>query len=197
MRTKCWVYFYLWRHLGRPIYVGQTVDISIRTKQHLLPSADGTFQKFIKENDCICEELSIKVWDRPQGHYANGIENALMDLYNTLVPNGFNECYSAEKGPESSCALGAKNQAHEHKVRGGKISGAYMRDFRRDVLIANGAKGRESGCSERGGKNRIKLHGNPATPEGCRKGALSRAHNAHIRNGIKKDWCNLCQGVAL
>jgi hypothetical protein len=195
MKVKTWVYFYLWRHLGRPIYVGQTSDVVERTKQHLLPSASSNFQKFLKKkiSECTCEDLNLRVWDKPQGHFANGIENAIMDLYETLSPSGFNECYSAEKGPNSPAALGSKNQSRDDKVIGGRIAGSIMRDFHRDILISNGAKGREGGCSSRGGKKRIERYGNPATPEGCRKGALRRAHNSHVKNKIKKNWCNFCQ----
>src|ERR1022692_3870373 len=105
-----WIHFYLWRHLGRPIYVGQSVNVERRNKWRVVGKEKSSIGKFIAShiNECTLETLPDLAFDISQGDAANEIENELMDLYNTLYPNGFNMCKENGKGPLDFASLGGK-----------------------------------------------------------------------------------------
>ena len=208
-----WIYFYIWYHLERPIYVGQSVDPEKRAESHA--KSVGKFGQFIRANECSYEILSIKVWDICQGHWANGIENGFMDLYKTRWPDGFNRQRAFSKGITNFAKLGAirtqalyPGLAAENGRRFGRRAALRMHELHPEVaknfgkLALIGAKrcqelhpNQLSEMGKKGGTRTKELH-----PEEVKKWASKAArvssHNRwHLRRGIKKPGCALCEST--
>lgn len=112
MRKPQWIYFYLWKHGKRVVYIGQSICVESRNK--FRETEDSRIGRFLRKHHCELQKLQdIRVWDVPQGKWANCIENALIDLYKTLVPFGCNGCYSTQKGLLNYAKLGQQALSRE------------------------------------------------------------------------------------
>ena len=98
--------------------------------------------------ECTWEEiLGVRVWDIPQGRWANSIENGLMDLYETLVPSGYNQIRANFLGDANRASLGANaaakwskdnsEKASEIGKKGGKHSSAWSDQHPEKALERN------------------------------------------------------------
>ncbi len=81
LKEPCWIYFYVWFWLSKPIYIGQSKN----PKERNHARRGDSLSKFVKAHpgECRFIVLEAKVWDIPEGRWANAIENSLMDLYET------------------------------------------------------------------------------------------------------------------
>lgn len=187
-KKSVWVHFYLWRHKGNPVYVGQTVDITKRTYRHIFDQrALGKLISSDSDN-CTCEELG-SVWDVFKGRWATGIENAFIDAYATHIKykkGGFNLQYGFVDINEINFAsvggyrlhqvhpnLAKENaqkrvesgQAHEFGKKWGPINGEKYKHLLDINRIENSRKGGRVAV-ETGQIYTIR------TTESCRKGGL-------------------------
>ena len=135
-----WIEFYLWMHEGQPIYVGQSVDVGNRNKNR--QRERSVIGRFLAKhaNNCVLESLDIKVWDVPQGRWANRIENALMDLYGTLHPKGYNMCYATDKGYLDAARMGGLAQPREAKSRAGRLGARQAHERHPNLAEENGER---------------------------------------------------------
>jgi hypothetical protein len=91
--------------------VGQTKNPKDRNRGRELGKCNDAVTRFSNEHpgECTYEVLDLRVWDIPVGHYANAIENAFMDTYETHIKYrtiGLNKCYEHEWGEINFCSIG-------------------------------------------------------------------------------------------
>lgn len=106
-KKPCWIFFYLWRDKGNPVYVGHTRNIAKREKKHR--SGETVFDRtFLKENQgCTIEDLELRVWDISLGKWAIAIEAALIKFYETRFPSGQNKSERIKSEKDLiNCGLG-------------------------------------------------------------------------------------------
>lgn len=123
-----WIYFYLWYYLGKVIYVGQSKNPQLRNRAR--DRNKNGLGRFIKAHRSKCRYEVIpdlRVWDSPGGRWADGIENALMDLYQTRAWLGDPwPCFNLRYGDIRGEINGVGNFWHN------PVNVSYMKYLRND-----------------------------------------------------------------
>lgn len=117
-REPRWMHFYLWLVEGLPVYVGQASSLEKRRKRHCQGRTvfgKKFFRPLMLESGLAVEfrDLQIRVWDRPRGNWANGIEAALVDLYGTRFPQGQNRSERQKSEQEMAALAEARRRKRE------------------------------------------------------------------------------------
>lgn len=118
-----WIHFYLWRHKGKPIYVGQAVDVMRRQKRR--DKKEG-LRKFLDKyhDECVLEILPDLVFDISHGPAANAVENSLMEHFGTMAPDGLNKTKAGSRGVLDIAKIGASLGAK----KGGLASSKWAKE---------------------------------------------------------------------
>jgi len=81
------IYIYLYRLAGKPVYVGQAVNVAARDKAHIAANGNAAvpFDKFLQKTgrDKFTLKVVGQVRDVPYGKKACALENRMMDKFGT------------------------------------------------------------------------------------------------------------------